>query len=112
MYVKRDTEGAIIAVSSEAAGGFAEWVADDAAELLEWQQDRSLRESLQRLQGSDAEMVRVLEDLIEVLLRRGVIRITDLPEAAVAKLNSRSAERAKLSELSSLINQDEIDVLI
>ena len=73
---------------------------------------RGEKESLQRLQGSDADMIRVLEDLIEVLLQRGVIRITDLPEAAVAKLNSRSAERAKLSELSGLIDQDELDVLI
>lgn len=112
MYVKRDTDGAISAISSEAGSGFSEWLADDARELLEWQQGRSMKESLQRLQGSDADMIRVLEDLIEVLLQRGVIRITDLPEAAVAKLNSRSAERAKLSELSGLIDQDELDVLI
>ena len=46
-----------------------------------------MKESLQRLQGSDADMIRVLEDLIEVLLQRGVIRITDLPEAAVAMDN-------------------------
>ncbi|GGE46047.1 hypothetical protein GCM10007421_20310 [Halopseudomonas oceani] len=112
MYVKRDPAGMIAVVSSEAVTGCTEWIADDAAELLEWQQERSLKESLQRLQGSDTDMIRVLEDLIEVLLQRGVIRITDLPGAAVAKLNSRSAERAKLSELSSLIDQDEVDVLI
>lgn len=112
MYVKRDSNGAISAISSEAGAGFSEWLAEDAGELMEWRQERSVRESLQRLQGSDSDMIRVLEDLIEVLLQRGVIRITDLPEAAVTKLNSRSAERAKLSELSGLIDQDEEDVLI
>ena len=34
----------------------------------------------------DADFVRVLEDLIDVLLGRGMLRVNDLPAAAQAKL--------------------------
>jgi hypothetical protein len=46
---------------------------------------REIREaSLLQLRQSDLEMVRVLEDLIEVLMSKGVISITDLPPVAQA----------------------------
>ena len=53
-----------------------------------------------------------VEQIVEHLASGGSAGPLSLPGAAVAKLNSRSAERAKLSELSSLIDQDEVDVLI
>jgi len=52
-------------------------------------------------------MIRVLEDLITVLIRKGVVRITDLPEAAQSKLVGRSKARDALGGLHRLINDDE-----
>jgi|GEM_PF-6492910 len=40
----------------------------------------------QALSESDAAIARVLEDLIDTLIGRGVIQFTDLPEAAQGKL--------------------------
>lgn len=60
-----------------------------------------------QLQRSDLEMVRVLEDLIEVLMSKGVISITDLPHAAQTKLMNRAQARRQLSGLEGLINDDE-----
>lgn len=68
---------------------------------------KALREGLQR---SDLEMIRVLEDLISVLIAKGVLRITDLPEAAQNKLSNRSQMRHQLGSLENLLNDD--DVLI
>jgi hypothetical protein len=39
----------------------------------------------------------VLEDLIDVLINRGLLQFTDLPEAAQAKLLERRQSRANLS---------------
>lgn len=44
----------------------------------------------------DADLVRVLEDLIDVLLRRNVFRITDLPLEAQVKLFERKHFRDNL----------------
>jgi hypothetical protein len=43
----------------------------------------------------DAEFVRVIEDLIDALISRNVIAITDLPEQAQAKLCARKSFRER-----------------
>jgi hypothetical protein len=40
----------------------------------------------------------VLEDVIDVLITRGVIQFTDLPEAAQSKLLERRETRANLKD--------------
>lgn len=52
-------------------------------------------------------MVRVLEDLIEVLMRKGLLSITDLPPTAQSKLISRAKARRTLGTLDDLIAEDE-----
>jgi hypothetical protein len=48
----------------------------------------------------------VLEDLIDVLITRGVIQFTDLPEAAQAKLLERRQTRATLTHRLELLPDD------
>ena len=60
---------------------------------------------------SDADMVRVLEDLIDVLIDRGVIQFTDLPKPAQAKLLQRKETRATLSNRLDLIGDDEAGLI-
>jgi hypothetical protein len=43
----------------------------------------------ERFASLDADLVRVLEDLIDALIRRNVLNITDLPPEAQAKLFDR-----------------------
>jgi hypothetical protein len=52
-------------------------------------------------------MIRVLDDLIQVLTTKGVIRVTDLPPAAQAKLMDRSQARETLGGLNRLVDEDE-----
>lgn len=62
-----------------------------------------------RLYESDLELIRVLEDLIDVLIGKGVIVLTDLPEAAQMKLAERRNLRSHLSDLGSIVTeQDDI----
>ncbi|NYT66759.1 hypothetical protein H0A58_12385 [Alcaligenaceae bacterium] len=55
----------------------------------------------------DADFIRVLEDLIDVLLANGTIRLTDLPPQALAKLNQRKHARARLRDSLDLINDED-----
>ena len=55
------------------------------------------------LSETDTSLVRVLEDLIDVLITRGVIQFTDLPEAAQAKLTERRQTRASLGKRLDLL---------
>lgn len=58
------------------------------------------------LSETDADLARVLEDLIDVLITRGVIQFTDLPEAAQAKLLERRQTRASLPHRLELLSDD------
>lgn len=53
----------------------------------------------------------VLDDLIQVLTSKGVIRVTDLPAAAQAKLMDRSHAREALRGLSQLVEDDEAGLI-
>ncbi len=55
------------------------------------------------LSESDTGLARVLEDLIDVLITRGLIQFTDLPEAAQAKLLERRQTRASMSNRLDLL---------
>ena len=57
----------------------------------------------QALSESDAAIARVLEDLVDVLITRGVIQFTDLPEAAQSKLLNRRQTRAMLQDSLQLL---------
>ena len=79
----------------------------DSFEIASLKKHGQQIDSLQQLQQSDLDMIRVLDDLINVLISKGVLRITDLPEAAQAKLVGRSKARDSLGGLHRLINEDE-----
>lgn len=107
-YIERDTAGRIIRVATAPFSGMTEESAHTTPEIGEWLKKQDARSApLLQLQRSDLEMVRVLEDLIEVLMTKGVISITDLPHAAQVKLMNRAQARRELSGLEGLISDDD-----
>ena len=60
----------------------------------------------QVLADTDAGLARVTEDLIDILINRGVIQFTDFPHAAQAKLLQRRQTRATLSKRLRLLDDD------
>jgi hypothetical protein len=103
MVYGNDDAGDPLRLGVKASGDCSAGSGEDAA--------RTLENSLLRLQQSDLEMIRVLEDLIHLLIHKGVVRITDLPEAAQAKLGERSRARNALGGLTGLINAEEQGVI-
>jgi len=107
LYVKRDTWGNLQQVEASPFEGMDGELAADDQEAQAWFANQTVENSLLQLKQSDLDMIRVLEDLITVLIQKGVVRITDLPEAAQSKLVGRSKARDALGGLNRLINDDE-----
>lgn len=105
-YVQRNAQGALSRVNATAFAEANETLPADHPEILAWQ-DSVVERRLQQLRQSDMDMIRVLDDLIQVLTQKGVIRVTDLPAAAQAKLMDRSQAREALDGLNNLITEDE-----
>ena len=63
------------------------------------------------LAESDAGLARVTEDLIDILISRGVIQFTDFPPGAQAKLLERRQTRATLSKRLSLLDEGDADLI-
>jgi hypothetical protein len=110
-YAKRDLQGRLQRLHPEPFVGMNDQLAADSEEAQAWLAGQLMENSLQQLQQSDLDMIRVLEDLIDVLIQKGVVRITDLPEAAQAKLLGRSKARDALGGLQGLINDDETGLI-
>lgn len=98
-YVKRDEHGRIATLNLDAGDGLEE-VPASSPELIDYVRRLGLEQT--PLQQSDMRLVRVLEDLIDLLIARDVIRFTDLPLPAQEKLLERRSIRQSLSALNLL----------
>jgi len=59
------------------------------------------------LSALDVDFIRVLEDLIDVLVSNGTLRLTDLPPEAQAKLDRRKGARRRLRDSLDLIEDED-----
>lgn len=110
-FVTRDQSGKISGVSDHAEVGVSEEMRGDDPELSQFLVDQGLASPeviRQRLAESDLQMVRLVDDLIDLLMDKGVIKFTDLPQAAGEKYLHRQVARKRLQ--ANLI-VDENDIL-
>ncbi|MBU0676208.1 MAG: tryptophan synthase subunit beta [Proteobacteria bacterium] len=107
IFVRRDDLGQIVEVSLIQGEGFE-------PRLLASDQDRTgllntLTTGKAALSATDLHLVRVLEDLIDLLIGKGVICLSDLPEVARHKLLERQTIRSELQGgLDLLIGEEDI----
>ncbi len=108
MFVKRNENGEVLAVSKVCTAQISEELPDDSPELALFLGGSSQRElELTPLQVSDFETIRVLEDLIDLLIGKGVLAFTDLPAAAQNKLRRRQVLRKTVRDLNLIDEDDE-----
>ncbi len=103
-YVMRDEQGKVVAVSQAAGEGFMEELPADDGALVAFLRDMGGEAST--LQASDLDLIRVLEDVVELLIAKGVILFTELPESAQQKILRRQRLRAEVGDLQNLIGED------
>lgn len=109
-FVTRDQSGKISGVSEHAEVGVAEEIRADDAELSQFLVDQGLSTPeviRQKLAGSDLQMVRLVDDLIDLLMDKGVIKFTDLPQAAGEKYLQRQVARKRL-QANLIIDENDI----
>ncbi len=102
-YVIRDSDGSVRSVSRDPAP------ASESYECLppEIQEFFGQASPDPAFGAADAGFVRVLEDLIDTLISKGVIRHTDLPAAAQKKLLLRKGLRSRISGALDLLGSDD-----
>lgn len=106
-YVMRNAEGHIVAVLSEHVEG-AEEVASNDQGLQRFLNTESPEQRAQKdLMESDLGLIRVIEDLIDVLIERGAMMFTDFPEPVQRKLLARRGLRKEFSYMDELFNNDD-----
>jgi hypothetical protein len=117
-YVARGGSGAIIAVFKEENECARERVSPENHELQAFlgqtrraQKSREGAPGNSKLHGalrqSDADFIRVLDDLIYLMLNKGMIVFTDLPKEARNKLMVRRRLRDRARTLAGLVGEAE-----
>jgi hypothetical protein len=103
--VIRDTDGRIIGLAEQSRESSGEELSLSDPEVQAF-----LHAARKQLSTSDSQTIRVIEDLVDVLIKKGVILPTDLPDAARHKLSWRQQMRSDLNVLDNLM-VDEDDIL-
>ena len=95
-FVTRNEQRAITGLLRDAPAADAEFLAADHPEVATFL-GAPAGDAFYRL---DADFVRVIEDVIDTLLVKNIINITDLPEQAQAKLFARKSFRERVTQHS------------
>lgn len=107
MFIKRNEKAEIIALSKVIAVGFNEQLPDDDAQIIAFLHSAKTAGQL-ALEQTDQTMARVMEDVVNLLVEQGVIRFTDLPDAAQHKLLNRRELRGKRQGIDLLDDGDNL----
>ncbi len=91
-YVRRNPSGAIDSLHRQPDDTATEFLPDEHAEVQSFVGRPPEGDGFSRL---DADFVRVIEDVIDTLIVKNVLNITDLPAEAQAKLFDRKSFRER-----------------
>ena len=106
-FVKRDAAGRIAAIYRERSEEAQEYLASDHPEIAEFSGPDAGQHS--SMLHSDLEMIRVYEDLIDILISKRIVVLTDFPTAAQEKLVRRKRLRSSLSSLTEVLAPEDDD---
>ena len=97
LCIERDRDGAIVAIRKASREEGLEPASLLNDEVLTFLKGSGELESMMRLLAvSDSSIVRVLEDLVDLLIDKKLILFTELPPAAQEKLSGRKRIRRQL----------------
>ena len=108
-FVKRDQAGAILAVYRERAADAQEYLPPEHPQVQQFARDQGAGGGGGRgeMSRSDLEMIRVYEDLIDILVSKRIVVLTDFPPAAQAKLVRRKRLRTSFSAIADVLTPDD-----
>ena len=104
LYVRRDDDGNIIGIFDAPTNGATEQLSAYSPEILDFLlEGKSDEASAEYLSYTDTKVARVVEDLIDLLIEKNLIMLTELPAGAQLKLSRRQRAREQLQKHSPLI---------
>jgi hypothetical protein len=105
VYLRRDDSGQIVALSRVQLPDHSEVASSADVEVRAFLQQLTPSES--SFHDSDLALIRVVEDLIDVLINKEILRLTDFPDSAQMKLFERRRLRNSLHSLNLLADGQE-----
>jgi len=102
-HITRNASGAIASISRHPQAG-SEALDDRHPDVRAFLADSGTEPVFSDM---DADFVRVIEDVIDTLIKNNVIRLTDLPAVAQKKLMMRKGARNKLGGALDLLGGDD-----
>lgn len=105
LYVERNQMGKIIAVRRDADMSGMECKESVDDEILEFLGSKETNASIERILATmDVGVIRILEDLIDLLVKKNIIMSTELPEDAQIKLRERQQMRQRIAKESIIVD--------
>ena len=102
-FVTRDETGRITALYREQTPDAQEYLPSDHPEIVAFAGQDPGSDDRPDMRRSDLEMIRVYEDLIDILISKRIVVLTDFPTAAQEKLVRRKRLRSSLSSLTEVL---------
>jgi hypothetical protein len=104
-YIERSADGKIIGLRTVACPNSTEEKSITDEEILCFLKDNLDNKFLKSLLAhSDAGLIRLLEDLIDLLTKKNIILFTELPEKAQEKIIEREQIREKISSQNIIVD--------
>ena len=100
-FVRRDAQGRIASVHREQDSPDLQYLPPNHPEVMSFLAPGNERRG--ELQRSDLEMIRVYEDLTDILIGKRIVVLTDFPPAAQEKLMRRKRLRSSLSAITDAL---------
>ncbi|KUG23524.1 hypothetical protein ASZ90_006689 [hydrocarbon metagenome] len=105
-YIERSADGKIIGLRTVAGPDTTEKKSLNDEEVLDFLKDNMDSKFLESLLvHSDAGLIRLLEDLINLLTKKNIILFTELPEKAQEKIIEREQIREKMSSQNIIVEE-------
>jgi hypothetical protein len=102
-YIQRDEKGRVVKVSTRGLSG-AELVPHNHPEVTAFlrqrgQDPQQVEIALNELRRTDNEMARAVEDVIMILLKKNVIKMSDLPKQVQDRISFRVKQRVLIQDI-------------
>jgi len=103
-YIERSADGKMIGLRTVAGPNLTEMKSFSDDEILDFLKDNLDNDSLKILLAhSYTGFIRLVEDIIDLLMKKNIIRFTDLPEKAQEKIIERKQIREKISSQNLIV---------
>ncbi|MDO6385679.1 hypothetical protein [Uliginosibacterium sp. 31-12] len=103
-YIRRSATGEIVALLHEASPDAQEFQSATTPEVCAFLG----LPMINNFADLDADFIRVMEDLIDVMLDKGLLRLTDLPAEAQRKLLARKDMRRRMQGALDLLGGNDV----